>query len=194
MADVFTKAKRSAVMSLIRSRGNRETELRLIALMREHRITGWRRNARIFGKPDFVFPAAKLAVFVDGCFWHGCPQHASMPKNNSAFWAKKLASNKVRDRLVTRTLRKTGWRVLRIWEHDLRAKNQPNCLKRLHRLINSAAMSLPRSTGAKTNPARKSVGVNFLRSQSRLCSIGESTRTNRSGNCKTESSARASSR
>lgn len=160
MADVFTKVKRSAGMSLIRSRGNCATELRLIALMCEHRISGWRRNTRVFGKPDFVFPAAKLAVFVDGCFWDCCPQHATTPKNNSAFWAKKLASNKVRDRLVTRTLRKTGWRVLRIWEHDLRPKNQHNCLKRLHRLINSAVMSRPRSARAKTNPARKGRGVN----------------------------------
>lgn len=160
MADVFTKAKRSAVMSIIRSRGNRVSELRLIALMRHHGITGWRRNAKVFGKPDFVFPAYKLAVFVDGCFWHGCPQHATMPKNNSAFWAKKLASNKARDRLVSRTLRKTGWHVIRIWEHDLRPKNQPNCLKRLRRLINSAAMLRQHCSKPKTNPARKGRGVN----------------------------------
>lgn len=79
MTDVFTKAKRSAVMSLIRSRGNHTTELRHIALMREHGITGWRRNAPVFDKPDFIFRAAKLAVFVDGCFWHGWPRHATKP-------------------------------------------------------------------------------------------------------------------
>ncbi len=85
MADVFTKAKRSAVMALIRSRGNRATELRLIALMREHCITGWRRHARVFGKPDLVFRRERVAVFVDGCLWHGCPRHATMPVNNRAF-------------------------------------------------------------------------------------------------------------
>ena len=116
MADVFTKAKRSAVMSLIRSRGNRATELRLIALMREHGITGWRRNAPVFGKPDFVFRTAKLAVFVDGCFWHGCPRHATMPANNRAFWKAKLTRNTQRDREVARMLRASGWAVLRIWE------------------------------------------------------------------------------
>ena len=68
VADIFTKAKRSEVMARIHSRGNRATVLHLIALMREHGITGWRRNARVFGKPDFVFRTAKLAVFVDGCF------------------------------------------------------------------------------------------------------------------------------
>ena len=70
MADVFTRTKRSDVMSRIRSRGNRDTELRMIQLFREHQITGWRRNTRVFGRPDFVFPRPKIAVFVDGCFWH----------------------------------------------------------------------------------------------------------------------------
>ena len=116
MPDVFTKAKRSAVMSLIRSGGNRATELRLIALMRAHGITGWRRNARVFGKPDFVFRRERVAVFVDGCFWHGCSRHGTQPANNRAFWKAKLARNAQRDRDVTRALRAGGWRVLRIWE------------------------------------------------------------------------------
>ena len=124
MPDIVPKAKRSEVMARIRSHGNRDTELRLIALMREHGITGWLRNAHAFGKPDFVFRAAKLAVFVDGCFWHGCPRHATMPANNRAFWKAKFARNAARDRDVTRTLRKAGWRVLRVWECALtRAKS-----------------------------------------------------------------------
>lgn len=72
-------------MAAIRSCGNRGTELRLIAFMRAHGITGWRRGAKLTGKPDFVFPAKRLAVFVDGCFWHGCPKHGTKPKNNAAF-------------------------------------------------------------------------------------------------------------
>ena len=107
-------------MARIRGSGNRATELRLIALMREHGITGWRRNAKVFGKPNFVFRRERVAVFVDGCFWHGCPKHSNMPANNRAFWMKKLTGNQTRDRLVTRTLRKNGWRVLRVWEHELR--------------------------------------------------------------------------
>jgi DNA mismatch endonuclease (patch repair protein) len=119
MADVFTKSKRSEVMSRIRGRGNKDTELALAMLMRRHRISGWRRNRPVFGKPDFIFPKLRLAVFVDGCFWHGCPRHATKPHHNAAFWRKKLAGNKARDRLVTRTLRRADWRVLRIWEHEL---------------------------------------------------------------------------
>ncbi len=130
MADIFTKAKRSAVMSLIRGSGNKGTELRLMGIFKAHGITGWRRKAAIFGNPDFVFSklppsprlrrTSKLAVFVDGCFWHGCPIHATQPKTNAKFWREKIARNQARDRLVTRTLRRAGWRVLRIWEHELR--------------------------------------------------------------------------
>ena len=68
---------------------------------------------------DFVFRQAQLAVFVDGCFWHCCPKHATQPKNNRVFWQRKFSANKKRDALVTRTLRRSGWRVLRIWEHTL---------------------------------------------------------------------------
>lgn len=135
MADVFTVAKRSAVMALIRSRGNRATELRLIALMRENGITGWRRNAPVFGKPDFVFPKLRLAMFVDGCFWHACPQHTTKPRNNAAFWRKKFTANKTRDLLVNRTLRSEGWRVLRIWEHELSARNRSRFIRRLRRFV-----------------------------------------------------------
>ena len=135
MSDIFSKRKRSAVMSLIRSHGNRDTELRLIAIMRAHRITGWRRNWPLFGKPDFAFPKLKLAVFVDGCFWHGCLLHATQPKTNATFWRKKISTNRTRDRLVTRTLRARGWRVLRIWQHELSRKNERHLLARLHRAL-----------------------------------------------------------
>ncbi len=140
MADVFTKAKRSAVMSLIRSRGNRATELRLIALMREHGITGWRRNARVFGKPDFVFRHERVAVFADGCFWHGCPRHATMPASNRAFWQAKLARNMARDREVTRRLRAAGWRVVRVWECALSPARAVATMARISRALGGAEM------------------------------------------------------
>jgi DNA mismatch endonuclease (patch repair protein) len=71
------------------------------------------------GTPDFAFPKNRVAVFVDGCFWHGCPRHASFPATRRDFWLKKFAANKARDRRVNRELRKRGWRVLRLWEHEL---------------------------------------------------------------------------
>ena len=120
MADTLSKEKRSELMSKIRGKGNRTTELRLISIMRSMRISGWRRNYPLFGKPDFVFPRMGLAVFVDGCFWHACPDHCKVPKSNREFWIAKLEKNASRDELVTRTLKASGWEVVRIWEHDLR--------------------------------------------------------------------------
>ena len=140
MPDVFTKAKRSDVMSRIRSRGNKDTELALMRVFRAHRITGWRRHQLVFGKPDFVFHKLRLALFVDGCFWHGCPKHATKPRNNAAFWRKKFAANRGRDRLVTRALRNNGWRVLRIWEHELARKNEARLVVRLRRALGTSAV------------------------------------------------------
>ncbi|HTH46183.1 MAG TPA: very short patch repair endonuclease [Candidatus Limnocylindria bacterium] len=137
MADIFSKAKRSDVMSRIRSRGNAATELALVRVFRTQGMTGWRRHLEVrvpVGKagtagkavrpfrvrPDFVFPRLRLALFVDGCFWHGCPQHGTKPRGNAAFWRKKFAANRARDLRVTRMLRRHGWRVLRIWEHELK--------------------------------------------------------------------------
>jgi DNA mismatch endonuclease (patch repair protein) len=122
-------------MSRIRSRGNRDTELALIDLMRRHGITGWRRNQPVFGRPDFVFRTQRVAVFVDGCFWHGCPKHANLPVNNRAFWQKKLETNHARDRNVTRTLRAAGWRVVRIWEHDLTARRAGRVVRRIRGML-----------------------------------------------------------
>jgi len=120
MPDVFTKEKRSEVMSHIRGRGNKDTELSMIQVFRKQHITGWRRNQPVFGKPDFIFPKAKVAVFIDGCFWHSCPKHSNIPKNNRAFWQKKLEGNKKRDSYVTKELKKMGWSVIRVWEHELK--------------------------------------------------------------------------
>ena len=122
-------------MSRVRSKGNFSTELRLVALFRKEGITGWRRSYPLFGKPDFVFPKLRLAVFVDGCFWHGCPVHGTLPRSNQAFWRTKLERNATRDRLVTRTLRARGWRVLRIWHHALKRQNQARCVGRIHKAM-----------------------------------------------------------
>jgi DNA mismatch endonuclease (patch repair protein) len=119
MADVFTKAKRSQVMAAIRSSGNRATELRLATIFRAHGITGWRRHTELPGKPDFVFPRNRLAIFVDGCFWHACPKHGRRPESNARFWALKLDRNLRRDRQVNAKLRAQGWRVVRLWQHNL---------------------------------------------------------------------------
>lgn len=136
MADVFSPKKRSEIMSRVKGRGNRLTELRLVELFRRHGFVGWRRNARVFGRPDFVFPKLRVAVFVDGCFWHGCPAHGSIPASNRDFWYAKLERNKRRDRLVIKELKKRGWIPLRLWQHELR-RPEP-LIRRLERILKHA--------------------------------------------------------
>jgi len=114
----------------------------MLLLFRLHGITGWRRNSRLFGRPDFVFPKIKLAVFIDGDFWHGHPTRSRIPATRREFWLEKIGRNRARDRLVTRTLRARGWRVLRIWEFALGRKHQPRTLRRIaSAMLESAAQS-----------------------------------------------------
>lgn len=114
-------------MSHIRGKGNKDTELATILLFRKNGITGWRRNNKIIGKPDFLFPKNRIAVFIDGCFWHSCRRHVTYPKNNSEFWLKKLNSNKERDLQVFKLLVENNWLVIRVWEHEL---IDPDCMVR----------------------------------------------------------------
>lgn len=120
MADTFSKAKRSSIMAAVRSRGNRETEMKLVAILRVAGIKGWRRHQPLPGCPDFIFRAERLAIFVDGCFWHGCPLHCRLPAANGHYWRRKISRNVFRDRATVQTLKASGWRVIRIWAHALR--------------------------------------------------------------------------
>ncbi|MBI1839631.1 MAG: very short patch repair endonuclease [Verrucomicrobia bacterium] len=121
MADNLTSNERSRVMAAVRSRGNQSTELRLVSLLRAHGVRGWRRHPRLAEHPDFVFPRERLAILVDGCFWHGCPWHCRLPRTRALYWRRKIRRNKARDRIVSKALSKKGWRVLRVWEHSLRS-------------------------------------------------------------------------
>jgi DNA mismatch endonuclease, patch repair protein len=122
-------------MSRIRAGGNVATELKFIALLRAHRITGWRRNYPLFGKPDFVFPGLRVALFVDGCFWHGCPLHGALPSSNRLFWKKKLTANKVRDKVVGGELKAKGWKVIRVWQHELSSAGR--LIRRIQRVFDN---------------------------------------------------------
>ena len=145
MADILTRARRSALMAKVRGRGNASTEVVLAAILRAEGWSGWRRQQVVRGKgakatpfrvrPDFVFRPRRLVVFVDGCFWHGCPRHGTQPQGNAAFWHAKFRRNRERDRCDTRNLRRAGWTVVRLWEHALRAKARPALLSKLGRLF-----------------------------------------------------------
>src|SRR5437867_2278520 len=120
MTDWLTPQQRSFNMASIRSWGNATTEVAFAALLRSARIAGWRRHSSLPGRPDFVFQQHRLAVFVDGCFWHGCPKCYRMPGDNRPYWSEKVAGNRRRDRRAATKIRALGWRVLRIWEHSLK--------------------------------------------------------------------------
>jgi DNA mismatch endonuclease (patch repair protein) len=136
MGDRLTKEARSRVMRAIRSRHNKNTEETLASILRQTHIRGWRRHLRLPGTPDFVFPRARLAVFVDGCFWHLCPKCTSLPRTNAVYWRHKLFKNRARDKYLTAELKRRGWRVLRIWEHEL--LDQRKVLLKVHNAIEQA--------------------------------------------------------
>ncbi len=116
----MTASKRSEVMSRIRGRGNKSTERRMAALLRGNGISGWKLHALdVEGCPDIYFPKLRTAVFLDGCFWHACRKCCHLPTQNHTFWARKIHDNTKRDRRISRSLRKKGVKVVRLWEHDL---------------------------------------------------------------------------
>ncbi len=107
-------------MRKVKAKGNLSTEQRLIEIFRQSGIKGWRRKYPVIGKPDFVFPDKKIAVFADGCFWHGHHCRNIVPRQNAAYWDKKRARNIERDKLVTALFKKRGWTVLRFWECNIK--------------------------------------------------------------------------
>lgn len=134
MVDKYDKATRSRMMAAVRSRGNRSTELRMVKILRQHGLSGWRRHHSVPGTPDFCWPKLKVALFVDGCFWHGCPRCRRAPKSNQAFWDAKVTENKRRDRRASRKLRKLGWSVIRVWECQI---GKEATISRIAKMLNS---------------------------------------------------------
>ncbi len=116
--DVLTSKQRSYCMSQIRSKDTGpEIKLRksLWSLGLRYRL-----HYKLPGKPDIVFVSSRIVIFVDGCFWHGCPYHGVQPKTNSKFWNEKIRTTKYRDKRNQKLLEKSGWKVLRFWEHDIK--------------------------------------------------------------------------
>ncbi len=120
MADVFSPEKRSQIMRQVKSKKNKSTEFKLIEYFTSNNIKGWRRNYPIKGKPDFVFPKLKVAIFTDGCFWHGHDCRNTRPEQNKEYWVRKRQKNVKRDKEVTEHLLHKGWQVLRIWECEIK--------------------------------------------------------------------------
>ncbi|MEO8132789.1 MAG: very short patch repair endonuclease [Betaproteobacteria bacterium] len=145
--DILTATQRSYCMSRIRGKDTRpEVQLRkaLWALGIRYRL-----ESKLKGRPDLVLARIKVAVFVDGCFWHCCPKHFTMPRTRRAFWKNKITGNCERDRAVDVALRRAGWLVLRIWEHEV-TSNLPRVCGRLVRAFDARAQrQMPHQKGAR---------------------------------------------
>jgi DNA mismatch endonuclease (patch repair protein) len=134
MADTFSPAERSEIMRRVRGRDTSPERLLRKALWAQG-LRGYRLNVRkLQGCPDVVFSRARVAVFVDGCFWHGCPKHCRMPSSNRQYWDRKIGRNVERDKRHARELRKAGWTVIRLWEHQVR-ESLGRCAARVERAV-----------------------------------------------------------
>ena len=137
MVDNVTPVRRSAIMAAVKAQGGKSTERAFRCLLRKNRISGWRSHVTdVQGKPDFVFRGPRIAVFVDGCFWHGCGTclRNLSPKSNVEYWRNKIGRNIIRDRNVSSSLRKQGWKIVRVWEHDLRVRSV-FCVRRIQKAL-----------------------------------------------------------
>lgn len=129
--DIIKKETRSKLMASVKSRGNKTTELKMVSLLKKSNLNGWRRHLKLPGTPDFCWPQKKIALFVDGCFWHGCPY--TKPATNISFWKNKIIANKARDKRVNLKLRSMGWSVIRVWECKL---SKPGILLKIKKKLN----------------------------------------------------------
>ena len=141
-SDVFNASERSEIMRRVKSNRNKSTELRLIEEYKKRKIVGWRRNVRLFGHPDFVFPKLRVAVFVDGCFWHGHRCRNTVPKDHADYWRIKIERNQIRDRAATERLTALGYLVIRIWECEFKKANADLLEEKLRPLIEAACRPL----------------------------------------------------
>ena len=122
MTDIFSKADRSRIMSLVKSKHSK-IEHNFAKFLRQSKIKFRRHVAKLPGKPDFLLPNKKTVIFVDSCFWHGCQYHCKLPQTNASFWKKKIARNKERDREINKIYKKMGWTAVRVWEHRLKKQD-----------------------------------------------------------------------
>ena len=139
MADIFNNEKRSEIMRKVKSKKNKSTELRLIDIFKQNGITGWKRNYPVKGHPDFVFLKEKVAVFVDGCFWHGHDCRNTRAAENKEQWQKTCERNMKNDKDVTVMYEARRWKVLRIWECELKKRNETILVEKIQSILSRSS-------------------------------------------------------
>lgn len=134
-------------MSAIKSSGNYTTEVAMIQILRREGFVGWRRKRPVFGNPDFCWAKKRVALFVDGCFWHGCPNCKKIPKDYDQYWLDRIAANRKRDRVVTKYLNAHQWTVLRVWECQISSRLT---VRRLRRVLDASPPPAGKGVSEKT--------------------------------------------
>lgn len=145
--DNISQVRRSEIMRRVKSK-NTGLERSLQVALKSAGLRFQTHSSKLYGRPDIVFSKQKIAVFVDACFWHGCPQHCRIPHSNRPYWKQKIDGNKKRDRLVNRELNNAGWRVRRVWEHSIK-KSSTSVVARIKRAL--APSLIPTTTARRSS-------------------------------------------
>lgn len=126
--DTISKSKRSYIMRAVRSKDTKiEISFRKALWNKGFRYC--KNSAKYFGKPDLVLKKYKTVIFIDSCFWHGCKKHCRMPATNKKYWVNKIERNKFRDKEVNKYYKKLGWKIFRVWEHDVLKNSNKTIIK-----------------------------------------------------------------
>lgn len=133
MTDVHSKETRSYNMSQIRGKWTKQ-EILIHNILKGRKIKHMM-HPDIEGKPDILIKNSKTLIFLDGCFWHKCPRCFRQPETNREFWMNKIENNFKKDKEVTKKLKRKGWTILRLWEHEIR-ENLSECIKRIELFSN----------------------------------------------------------
>lgn len=136
IVDIFPKEKRSEIMRSVKSKNNISTEKLLIKMFKKNNIKGWRRGYKVKGKPDFVFLKHRVAIFIDGCFWHGHCCRNLIPKSNVEYWNQKISKNIFHDREIDQLFLSRQWKVVRIWECELKRAYRDGIITKILEALN----------------------------------------------------------
>lgn len=150
MADTFSREERSEIMRRVKSKDT-ALERRVRSALHQRGLR-FRLSYPLPGHPDIVFISGRVAVFIDSCFWHGCPQHVRMPRSNVEYWNRKIARNMERDSRTKAAYKRSGWKLMRFWEHELK-ENFDKCATKIEKAVRARASMFSENPDKKRGEA-----------------------------------------
>jgi len=130
MTNNTASKERSRIMRAVKSKDSK-IEVKVRSALWRLGFRFYKNKNDLPGKPDIAFPKKKLVIFIDSCFWHGCPEHLRRPNSNQEYWNAKIARNRNRDFEVNAIYQNMGWKLLRVWEHELKKESFQNCINKI---------------------------------------------------------------